>query len=138
MTAGDLPSDEEWSAPPVPTTPPPASAVRRSQSGPDRRWPTLPGRRWYVYVDDRPIGYLELCGLDRRSSFKWVPYTLSGGRLAGAWPLTSAQDILVHFDETGRSPMRVCSVCGRRLRHRRGDPDEHSALCPLVVGVIAR
>lgn len=137
MTAGNPPSDEEWSAPPMPTTPPSGAAVRRRQIGPDRRWPTLAGHRWYVYVDERPIGYLELCGLDRHSNFKWAPYTLSGGQLAGPWPLTSAQDILVHFDETGRSPVRVCPVCGRWLRHRK-DPDEHSALCPLVIGVIAR
>lgn len=134
----DLPLDDEWEPvdkpPPVPVSIP---AVRRGRMGPDDRWPVRDDR-WYAYVDDRPIGYLDACGWSRRhSSFNWVPYTMSGGQLAGPWPLMSALDYLLRFDTAGSAPLHFCAVCGRRLR-RRGDPDEHSALCPLVTGVLAR
>jgi hypothetical protein len=134
-------ADEDFapSPSPSPAAPPLDVAVRRSHTPPDDRWPTLPGRRWYVYDGDRPIGYLELASLDRRSSFTWVPFTLSGGRLAGAWPLNGALAYLVRYDITGWSPLRVCDVCGARIRTRvgasRGDATEHLYTCPVPVGL---
>ena len=132
--------DEDFVPPPTQAVPPPAHAIRRSQQGPDDRWPTLPGRRWYVYDGDRPIGYLDQVSVNRRGSFKWVPFTLSGGRLAGAWPLSDALAYLVRYDATSWSPLRVCDVCGARIRTRvggsRGDVTEHRSTCPLPAGLL--
>lgn len=126
-------SDEEFtpSSRRPSAAPPPNAAIRRSQAGPDDRWPPIPGRRWYVYDGDRPLGYLDRFDLRHRSS--WAPYTLTGGRLAGPWPLNDALAYLVRYDVTGWSPMRVCDVCGARLRTRRNDPAVHLPTCPLLL-----
>lgn len=128
-------ADEEFAPPARRAVPPPDHAIRRSQIGPDDHWPTLPGRRWYVYDGDRPLGYLEAATRPRRASFVWVPFTLTGGRLAGAWPLTDALAYLVRYDVTGWSPLRVCDVCGARIHARRGSRRntmvEHLPTCPL-------
>lgn len=130
-------ADEDFAPPPSarPAAPPPEAAVRRSQVGPDGRWPVLPGRRWYIYDGDRPIGYLDRAALNRHSSFTWVPFTLAGGRLAGPWPLFGALAYLVRYDVTGWSPLRICDVCGARIRQRRGDATEHLPTCPMPVGL---
>jgi hypothetical protein len=93
--------------------------IRRSIKAPDQRLPTLGERyRWYAYIEDRPIGWLNVT---RERSCKgvlkaWIPFTMAGARLAGPRSLLDGLDVLLLFDLTGRSPLRVCPVCGRARR----------------------
>lgn len=95
--------------------------IRRSIKPPDDRWPTLGERcRWYAYLEDRPVGWLNVTRIRSGGHVRaaWVPFTMADSRLAGPRSLSDALDVLLLFDVSGRSPLRVCPVCGR---HRRID-----------------
>lgn len=114
-------ADEDWAPPPPAAGPVATTLIRRSIKGPDERWPTPGGGyRWYAYIEDRAVGYLEACRRYERGPVRWVPFTMTGGRLSGPESLYGAQQVLLTFDVSGRSPMRVCPVCGHA--RRRDDP----------------
>jgi hypothetical protein len=136
--------DEEWTPSPA-AGPVSTTLIRRSIKGPDERWPTLGERyRWYAYIEDRPIGYLDSNRSRVRGLVYWVPFTMTGGRLSGPARLQDALDVLLIFDVSGRSPMRVCPVCGHA--RRRDDPHwprdfgwdpEHGKRCAALTGLFA-
>lgn len=133
--------DEDWAPPPPPAAGPISTTlIRRSIKGPDERWPT-PGERhrWYAYIENRPIGYLDSAPARWQGLRRWVPFTMTGGRLDGPGQLGDALDVLLVFDVSGRSPMRVCPVCGHA--RRRDDPhrpldfgwsDDHGKRCASI------
>jgi hypothetical protein len=138
-------TDEDWAPPPPAAGPVSTTLIRRSIKGPDERWPTPGGGyRWYTYIEDRPVGYLEAARPRRGGPVRWVPFTMTGGRLSGSSQLNDALDVLLIFDVSGRSPMRVCPVCGRA--RRRDDPyrpfdfgwsDDHGERCAPIAALFA-
>jgi hypothetical protein len=138
--------DEDFKPPPSPAGPVATALIRRSIKGPDDRWPT-PGERhrWYAYIEDRPIGYLDSTQNRRWHELRrWVPFTMTGGRLSGPGQLSDALDVLLIFDVSGRSPMRVCPVCGRARRcddpHRPLDfgwSADHGKRCAPIAALFA-
>lgn len=116
--------------------PPPGVVIRRSIVGPDASWHVLGAqRRWYVYADDRPVGYLDAATWGRGSVRQWAPFTFARARLGRPERMIDALDRLLHFDATGRTAFRLCPVCGRRTRHNEHEYDPHRAPCPLISGL---
>jgi hypothetical protein len=131
--------------PPSSTGPMGTTLVRRSIRPPDQRLPTLgEGYRWYAYIEDRPVGWLNVTRTRSRQGVRvaWVPFTMAGARLAGPRSLHDGLDVLLLFDLTGRSPLRVCPACGRAryLDDRRrpldhGPDPDHGGHCAMITGL---